>query len=64
MLNVGGKAGVKVGDQLSVERVTREIKDPVTGQVIRRLSNPVGVARVTDVDDIFRHRGACFWQRL
>ena len=64
VLNVGGKAGVKVGDQLSVERVTREIKDPVTGQVIRRLSNPVGVVRVTDVDDIFRHRGACFWQRL
>ena len=52
VLNVGGKAGVKVGDQLSVERVTREIKDPVTGQVIRRLSNPVGVVRVTDVDDI------------
>lgn len=52
VLNVGTKAGVKVGDQLSVERVTREIKDPATGQVIRRLANPVGVVRVTDVDDI------------
>src|SRR6266446_785967 len=28
ILNVGAKAGVKVGDQLSVERVSREIKDP------------------------------------
>jgi curli biogenesis system outer membrane secretion channel CsgG len=35
VLNVGGKAGVKVGDQLSVMRVTREIKDPATGAVIR-----------------------------
>ena len=33
ILNVGGKSGVKVGDQLNVERVTKEIKDPSTGQV-------------------------------
>jgi curli biogenesis system outer membrane secretion channel CsgG len=52
VLNVGAKAGVKVGDQLNVERVTREIKDPATGQVIRRMTSPVGVVRVTDVDDI------------
>jgi curli biogenesis system outer membrane secretion channel CsgG len=52
VLNVGAKAGVKVGDQLSVERVTKEIKDPSTGQVIRRLSSPVGVVKVTDVDDL------------
>jgi curli biogenesis system outer membrane secretion channel CsgG len=52
VLNVGGKAGVKVGDMLNVERVTREIKDPSTGQVIRRLTTPVGVVQVTDVDDI------------
>lgn len=52
VLNVGAKAGLKVGDQLSVERVTREIKDPATGQVIRRMTSSVGVVRVTDVDDI------------
>jgi len=52
VLNVGAKAGLKVGDQLSVERVTREIKDPATGAVIRRMTTPVGVIRVTDVDDI------------
>jgi curli biogenesis system outer membrane secretion channel CsgG len=51
VLNVGGRAGVKVGDRLSVERVTREIKDPASGRVIRRLSSPVGLLRVTDVDD-------------
>jgi curli biogenesis system outer membrane secretion channel CsgG len=52
VLNVGAKNGLKVGDQLSVERVTREIKDPATGAVIRRLSNPIGVIQVTDVDDV------------
>ena len=52
VLNVGSKAGLKVGDQLSVERVTKEIKDPATGKVIRRLANPVGVVKVTDVDDV------------
>ena len=31
VLNVGGKAGIKVGDQFNVERVTKEIKDPTTG---------------------------------
>lgn len=52
VLNVGTKAGLKVGDQLNVERVSKEIKDPATGKVIRRLSSPIGVVRVTDVDDI------------
>jgi hypothetical protein len=52
VLNVGGKAGLKVGDQLNVERVTKEIKDPASGKVIRRLASPVGVIKVTDVDDI------------
>ena len=52
VLNVGAKAGLKVGDQLSVERVTKEIKDPSTGQVIRRMTSPVGVIKLTDVDDV------------
>ncbi len=52
ILNVGAKAGVKVGDELSVERVTKEIKDPASGQVLRRLSSPIGVVKVTDVDDV------------
>jgi curli biogenesis system outer membrane secretion channel CsgG len=51
VLNVGGQAGVKVGDQFSVERVSQEIKDPATGKVIRRLTTSVGVLRVVDVDD-------------
>lgn len=51
VLNVGGKAGIKNGDQLNVERVSREIKDPATGKVIRRMTSPVGVIKITEVDD-------------
>jgi curli biogenesis system outer membrane secretion channel CsgG len=52
VLNVGGKAGLKVGDRLSIERVTNEIKDPATGKVIRRMSSQVGMIELTDVDAI------------
>jgi curli biogenesis system outer membrane secretion channel CsgG len=51
VLNVGKKAGVNVGDQLEVVRVTKEIKDPSTGAVIRRLTSSVGMLKATDVDD-------------
>ena len=51
VLNVGKKAGVNVGDQLEVVRVTKEIKDPATGAVIRRLTSSIGVIKATDVDD-------------
>ena len=51
IVNVGSKAGVKVGDRLTVQRVSQEIKDPATGKVIRRLSSDVGVIRVVDVDE-------------
>ena len=52
ILNIGKKAGVKVGDQFTVRRVTREIKDPATGAVLRKLTTDVGVIKATDVDDV------------
>ncbi len=52
VINVGAKAGLKAGQQMSVERVTKEIKDPSTGKVLRRLSTQVGTIEVTDVDDV------------
>ena len=51
IVNVGAKSGLKVGDQMNVERLSREIKDPATGKVIRRMTAPVGVIKITDVDD-------------
>jgi len=52
VINVGAKAGLKSGQQMSVERVTKEIKDPSTGKVLRRLSTQVGTIQVTDVDEV------------
>jgi curli biogenesis system outer membrane secretion channel CsgG len=51
VLNVGGKAGLKVGDQLKIERVSQEIKDPATGKVIRRMSSQIGMVQITDLDE-------------
>jgi curli biogenesis system outer membrane secretion channel CsgG len=51
VLNVGGKSGLKVGDQLTIERVSQEIKDPATGKVIRRMSSQIGMVQVTDLDE-------------
>ena len=42
---------MKVGDQLTVQRVSSDIKDPATGKVIRRITSNVGVVRIVDVDD-------------
>ena len=52
VLNIGAKTGIKVGDHLSVERVTSTIKDPTTGAVLRRMTTKLGELEVTDVDDI------------
>jgi len=52
VLNVGAKTGIKVGDHMSVERVTSTIKDPTTGAVLRRMTTKLGELEVTDVDDV------------
>ncbi len=52
VLNVGAKTGIKVGDHLSVERVTSTIKDPATGAVLRKMTTKLGELEVTDVDEI------------
>ena len=52
VLNVGAKTGIKVGNQMNVERVTKEIKDPATGKVLRKMSNQIGTIEITDVDDV------------
>jgi curli biogenesis system outer membrane secretion channel CsgG len=51
ILNVGRKAGVKVGDVLDVSRPVRVVKDPATGKVIKSIADKVGSATVTEVDD-------------
>jgi curli biogenesis system outer membrane secretion channel CsgG len=51
ILNIGKKAGVKVGDQLEISRQVRVVKDPTTGKVIKAVTDKIGQATVTDVDD-------------
>jgi hypothetical protein len=51
IVNVGKKAGLKVGDKLDVSRQVRVVKDPSTGKVIKAITDKIGVATITDVDD-------------
>ncbi len=52
VLNVGTKSGLKPGDLVSIERVTQEIRDPDSGDVIRRLTQKLGAVEVIEVDDV------------
>ena len=52
VLNVGSKAGVKVGDHLKVVRTGREIRDPSSGKVIRRSEEALGEVVITEVDEM------------
>jgi len=51
VLNVGKKSGLKAGDVLKVARTGREIKDPATGKVLRRVDADLGQVTLTSVDD-------------
>ncbi len=51
ILNVGKKVGVHVGDILDVSRPVRVVKDPATGKVIKSITDKVGSATITEVDD-------------
>ena len=52
ILNVGSNAGVRVGDRMRIERVTREIRDPVTEELLRRLTAEIGTVELIDVDAV------------
>jgi hypothetical protein len=51
VINVGSRAGLKVGDKLSVKRKIRDVKDPSTGKVLRSIENLVGEVTITEVDE-------------
>ncbi|MFN3324851.1 MAG: CsgG/HfaB family protein [Bryobacteraceae bacterium] len=50
ILNVGTEAGVRAGDRLEVRRVGREIRDPASGRVIRRVEDKLGEVVITEAD--------------
>jgi curli biogenesis system outer membrane secretion channel CsgG len=51
-LNVGTRAGVKVGDHLQIVRKVKDIKDPATGAVIRSIENKLGEITITEADEL------------
>jgi curli biogenesis system outer membrane secretion channel CsgG len=51
IINVGKKAGVRPGQKLLVSRQVRVIKDPSTGKVIKAVTDKIGEATVTEVED-------------
>jgi curli biogenesis system outer membrane secretion channel CsgG len=51
ILNVGSRTGVKVGDTLTVVRSGREVRDPSSGKVIRRIEETLGKVVITEVDE-------------
>jgi len=52
IVNKGNQHGYRQGLKLSIERVSREIKDPATGEVIRRVTDQVGIIELHDVDSV------------
>ncbi len=51
VINAGTAAGVKVGAEYDVLRPGREIRDPATGRVLRRITTNVGKLKVTSADE-------------
>jgi hypothetical protein len=51
VLNVGSRAGLKIGDRLEVSRPVRAIRDPSTGKILRQIENKVGEVVITEVDE-------------
>ncbi|MCC6363645.1 MAG: curli production assembly protein CsgG [Bryobacterales bacterium] len=52
IINIGSKAGVKVGDKFEIARAGREITDPATGRVFKRITDHLGEIVITQVDEL------------
>lgn len=50
IINKGSQDGFRSGMMLSIERVDREVTDPETGEVLRRVTTPIGQVELTEVD--------------
>jgi len=51
IINVGTRGGVKVGQVLQVIQGGREIRDPATGKVLRRIGNTIGTLTIAEADE-------------
>jgi len=51
IINIGSKQGLKVGDTLTVKHPGREIRDPDTGKVLRRIEDTLGTMTLSEVEE-------------
>ena len=51
IVNVGSSHGLEAGTVLQVHRVTRSVKDPATGRVLREITSVIGKLRLDVVDE-------------
>lgn len=51
IINVGTKDGVHIGDHLAVSRVSKVIKDPVSGKPLRSVAEQIGELQITSADE-------------
>jgi curli biogenesis system outer membrane secretion channel CsgG len=51
IINVGSRAGVKIGDRLQVAHKVREVRDPATGKILRLVEDRLGELVITEVDE-------------
>jgi hypothetical protein len=52
IINVGSRGGLKVGAMLQVKRKDRDIRDPQTGKVIRKIETLLGTLKITGVEEL------------
>jgi len=52
-VNAGTKAGLKVGDTLTVSAIARELIDPASGASLGRIEQSLGMARISEVSDTY-----------
>ena len=50
IVNVGKSQGVQPGTMLKVQRVTRVVKDPATGKVLKEITEEVGQVKIDEAD--------------
>lgn len=48
-INSGSNAGIQAGDSFQIQRVTRVLTDPTTGQIIGQRKHEIGSIRITEV---------------
>jgi curli biogenesis system outer membrane secretion channel CsgG len=51
IVNIGSRAGLKVGAKLDITRQARVVRDPATGKALRSVGDAIGSLTITEVDE-------------